>query len=78
MWVMGRVLGLKIRDSSRRNRRFREQVAALVDREKPRAYNHALLDLANQACKKRPAPGCFCRLARSHFVYGTNARTAAK
>lgn len=56
--VVGRLLGLEIKDSSRRNRRFRELIAALVDREHPRNYNYALLDLAHLICHKRKTPDC--------------------
>ena len=54
--VVGRLFRLGIKDSSRRNRHFRELIAALVDPVEPREYNYALLDLADQVCtKKRPS-----------------------
>jgi A/G-specific adenine glycosylase len=56
--VVGRLFGLEIRDSSRRSRRFRDLTAALVDPHEPRAYNYALLDLAEQVCMKKRQPGC--------------------
>lgn len=56
--VVGRLFGLEIRDSSRRNRLFRELVTALVDPEEPRLYNYALLDLADQVCTKKRPPEC--------------------
>ncbi|MFH0995757.1 MAG: DNA-binding protein [Pseudomonadota bacterium] len=53
--IAGRLFGLEIKDSSRRNRRFREIIQAMVDTVRPREYSFALLDLANQACgKKKP------------------------
>ena len=48
--VVGRVFGLEIKDSSRRNRLFRDLIGALVDPVEPRVYNYALLDLADQIC----------------------------
>jgi A/G-specific adenine glycosylase len=54
--VAGRLFGLEVRDSSRRNRLFRSLLEALVDREEPRAYNYALLDLADRICMKRRPP----------------------
>jgi A/G-specific adenine glycosylase len=36
--VVGRLFGLEIKDSSRRNRRFRELITALVNPDEPRAY----------------------------------------
>jgi A/G-specific adenine glycosylase len=56
--VIGRVFGLEIKDSSRRNRHFQELIVTLVDREKPRLYNFALLDLADQLCHKEKEPEC--------------------
>lgn len=56
--VVGRLFGLEIKDSSRRNPRFRELIAALVDQDEPRAYNYALLDLADRVCMKKRPPCC--------------------
>jgi A/G-specific adenine glycosylase len=56
--VVGRLFGLEIKDSSRRNRRFRELITALVDPDEPREYNYALLDLADQVCMKKRPPVC--------------------
>jgi A/G-specific adenine glycosylase len=56
--VVGRLFGLEIKDSSRRNRRFRELIGALVDPDKPRAYNYSLLDLAEEICMKKRPPEC--------------------
>ncbi len=69
--VIGRLFGLEIKDSSRRNRRFRELITALVDPERPRAYNYALLDLAHLICHKRRAPECLRCPVQTHCVYGT-------
>lgn len=54
--VAGRLFGLEIKESSRRNRRFREIIERLVDPDEPRAYNYALLDLADKICTKRRPP----------------------
>ncbi len=56
--IAGRLFGLESKDSSRRNRRFRELIAALVEPDNPRAYNYALLDLADQICIKKGQPEC--------------------
>jgi len=59
--VAGRLFGLEIKDSSRRNRRFRDIIERLVDPDEPRAYNYALLDLADRICtKKRPPASAIC------------------
>jgi A/G-specific adenine glycosylase len=69
--VVGRLFGLEIKDSSRRNRRFRELITALVDVKHPRDYNYALLDLAHLICHKRRAPECTRCPVQMHCVYGT-------
>ena len=56
--VIGRMFGLETKDSSRRSRRFRELIIALVDPDEPRAYNYALLDLADEICMKKRPPEC--------------------
>ena len=71
--VVGRLFGLEIRDSSRRNRRFRELIAALVDPDRPRVYNYALLDLADQVCMKKRPPECSGCPVQKYCVYGAIA-----
>lgn len=56
--VVGRVFGLEVKDSSRRNRQYRELIGGLVDPVEPRAYNFSLLDLAEAVCTKRQPPAC--------------------
>ena len=71
--VVGRLFGLEIKDSSRRNRRFRELITALVDPDEPRAYNYALLDLADQVCVKKQPPECARCPVQKCCAYGTSA-----
>jgi A/G-specific adenine glycosylase len=56
--VVGRLFGLEVKDSSRRNRTFRELAEALVCRSEPRRYHYALLDLADSLCTPGDQPGC--------------------
>jgi len=56
--ITGRLLGWPIKDSSRRNTRFRRALQALLDPHEPRAFNYALLDLAHMVCLKRQEPRC--------------------
>ena len=56
--VIGRIYNLEIKDSSRRNNKFKELIAELVDPIEPRAYNFALLDLADQVCTRKEEPKC--------------------
>jgi len=73
--ITGRLFGLEIKDSSRRNRRFRELITALVDPDEPRTCNYALLDLADQVCTKKRPPECGqCPLV-AWCVYGTSILT---
>ena len=45
-------------DSLRRIKKFMELMILLVDRQPPREYNYALLELADRRCTKRSAPEC--------------------
>jgi A/G-specific adenine glycosylase len=56
--VTGRLFGLEIKASSRRNRYFRSHIAMLVDPATPAAYNYALLDLAALVCTQKRPPDC--------------------
>ncbi len=67
--VVGRLFGLEIKDSSRRNPHFRQLIAALLDPDEPRAYNYALLDLADRVCMKKRAPCCEICPAAQWCVY---------
>jgi A/G-specific adenine glycosylase len=68
--VYGRVFDIHVTDSLRRNRDFHQLAASLVDPERPRGYNLALLDLAAAVCTPR-VPKCEqCPIAR-HCSYGS-------
>lgn len=73
--VTGRLFGLDIKDSSRRNQLYRRLIASLVDSYEPRAYNFALLDLAHFVCTKVRAPKCGVCPIREHCRYGTDPST---
>jgi A/G-specific adenine glycosylase len=51
--VAGRIFGLKINDSSRRSLDFRNILETLIDKDYPREFNWALIDLAAIVCKSR-------------------------
>jgi A/G-specific adenine glycosylase len=68
--VVGRLFGLEAKDSSRRNRYFRELIESLVDPIKPRVYNYAILDLADQICTKKRSPQCYRCPVRRFCTYG--------
>ncbi len=77
--VIGRVFGLEVKDSSRRNKRFQELLSALLHPNEPRLHNYALLDLADKICKKKQPPDCprcpllpLCRFGIMMQNYKTN------
>jgi A/G-specific adenine glycosylase len=56
--IAGRIFQMKVTDYSRRSRKFREAIAALIDPEQPKASNYALLDLGDRICTKSRPPAC--------------------
>lgn len=56
--IAGRLFGLEIKDSSRRNSVFKNLITKLVDPDEPRAFNYAQLDLADKICTRKQAPDC--------------------
>jgi A/G-specific adenine glycosylase len=48
--IIGRVFGLEIKDSSRRNKSFINLLNILLSNNNPATYNYALLDLAHLRC----------------------------
>jgi A/G-specific adenine glycosylase len=55
--ILGRVFGLRINDTSRRSRKFKELMERIIDRINPDIFNYALLDLGKVVCKKN-RPRC--------------------
>jgi A/G-specific adenine glycosylase len=51
--VTGRILGLKISDSSRRSKQFKLALEKFIDTKHPRDFNWALIDFAALVCKSR-------------------------
>ena len=49
--IIGRYFGMKISESSRRNKNFRQIYSTLIDRYKPREFNYAMIDLGALICK---------------------------
>lgn len=71
--ITGRLFGLEIKDSSRRNSLFKHLITKLVDPDEPRAFNYAQLDLADKVCTRKQAPDCLqCPLLR-WCCYGNHA-----
>lgn len=55
--ITGRLLGLATTDGSRRSRKFREILEALIDHKFPREFNFGLIDLGALICRAR-SPLC--------------------
>jgi A/G-specific adenine glycosylase len=63
--VVGRIIGVPTKDSTRRNQTFNAKVASLLDPTDPKAFNLAVLDLADSVCVARGLPKCeSCPVAR--------------
>jgi A/G-specific adenine glycosylase len=62
--IVGRLFGLPIKDSSRRNPTFKQALSQLLDRKNPKAYNYALIDHAHAVCRKKKPVCEICPLAR--------------
>jgi len=73
--VLGRLFRLDVQESSRKSRKFRTIMAELLDRDRPRLFNLALLDLAALICT--PAmPACHRCPLQSICPYGSQYATA--
>jgi A/G-specific adenine glycosylase len=68
--VAGRLFRLEIKESSRRNPVFRQLIAALLDKKRPKEYNYALLDLASEICTKKRPPDCMKCPIQGSCAYG--------
>jgi A/G-specific adenine glycosylase len=68
--ITGRLFGLKVTDYSRRNRKFRDLITALVDLNNPKMFNYALLDLADRICTKIQSPKCHLCPVNKFCMYG--------
>lgn len=70
--ITGRLFGLPVKDSSRRNARFRQFITSMVDPDHPRSYNYALLDLAHLICLKKQEPLCNDCPVLKYCCFGQN------
>lgn len=66
--IIGRFFNLPIKDSSRRNKKFRDALMLLMESDKPRFYAYCLLDLGNILCKPHE-PDCLKCPLNSHCCY---------
>jgi A/G-specific adenine glycosylase len=67
--IVGRVFGIPTRDASRRSKIFREAYRLLLDEERPREFNYAMLDLGALLCRAR-RPLCKVCPVRELCEYG--------
>ncbi len=73
--VLGRLFQLDIRESSRKNKKFRTIMAVLLDRDRPRLFNLALIDLAALICTP-VVPACHRCPLQSLCLWGSQYATA--
>lgn len=72
--IIGRIFGVKVTDSSRRSKQFRELFRSLIDVKHPREFNYAMIDLGAILCK--PAnPLCDQCSVRELCKYGSSKHT---
>ena len=69
--IIGRIFGVKVTDSSRRSRRFRELYSYLMDKNRPREFNLAMIDLGALICRPR-RPSCEICPLRKYCLYCSN------
>lgn len=67
--ILGRLFGMKVTDSSRRGRMFRQIYQNLIDTGHPREFNYAMIDLGALVCTPRNPKCKVCPLS-NHCGYG--------
>ena len=72
--IVGRVFMIPVTDASRRSKRFRGVLEALLSPSHPREFNFALLDLAALICTAR-TPRCHICPVSDYCVYGRQQLT---
>lgn len=70
--IAGRLFGLDIKESSRRNRVFKDLLKKMIYPSEARRFNYALLDLASLVCTKKLPKCCDCPVC-IFCIYGTEA-----
>lgn len=80
--IIGRLFGLEIKDSSRRNPRFHLLIEKLIDFKDSASFNYAMLDLAHLLCHRKIEPKCdecpigiFCRYKVQNSLTSTSEGT---
>lgn len=75
--ILGRVFGIEVTDSSRRSQRFREFYLSLIDAQRPREFNYAMIDLGGLICKPKE-PFCNSCPISEMCKYGNRQKHAPK
>ena len=75
--ILGRVLGVRVTDSSRRSKQFFESYRSLLDPQNPREFNHAILDLGALICKPSTPHCTICPVA-AMCIYGMRIAKESK
>lgn len=75
--ILGRLVGVRTNDTSRRDPKFRELAAQLIDLRFPRESNWALLDLGAKICKSAH-PMCDICPIRAFCTFGRSASSISR
>jgi A/G-specific adenine glycosylase len=67
--ILGRIFGIKVTDGSRRSKQFRELYQSLLDKDHPREFNYAMIDLGALICVPRE-PLCDICPANRMCIFG--------
>lgn len=60
--IFGRNFGIQITDTSRRRKCFQDLANFMLDKDNPREFNYALIDLGALVCKPKKPACCLCPL----------------
>ena len=67
--IIGRIFGIKIDDSSRRSKLFRDILDRIVPESNSRDFNYALIDFASKVCMPDPLHSICPFSAICNFIY---------
>lgn len=70
--VIGRLFGMKIRDSSRKSKEFKSIMADLISYGEPRMFTLSLIDFADSICKSSKPRCGICQLKNICNYYKLN------
>lgn len=68
--IIGRLFGLKVSDSSRRNKKFESIMRIMISYGEPRLFSLSMIDFASKVCTSKSYPKCnICPLREECHYY---------